>query len=136
MNKQAILGLLVGFVGIAVFGFLGMHVDMESHENAGCIASMSQSAECPATTPADSSAFHVNAFKGFSLATFDHTFMTGLLLAFAFSFVTIASWLATYFLWSIPSVFDRDRPRTILTSLQKIVLTHWLALHENSPSFA
>lgn len=60
--------ILVGFVSLALFGFVGMLASSEMMDNSvACIASLAQNGICPPPAHSFASAlFHTNAFKVFS----------------------------------------------------------------------
>ena len=62
--------ILVSFIAIAVFGFVGMGMD-HGEMHRGCIAAQAQgTAACPGDRdPMGALRFHLDAFKGFSTAT-------------------------------------------------------------------
>ncbi len=122
--------ILASFIGIAVFGFVGM--TSAQHLHGGCIASLADKGLCPSGVVPVSAAFsHLEVLKSFSLA-----FLTG--------FASLVSLIALAFAVSgrnpdIPeAVF---RPVSALGDLFKDSnnsLAHnfeWLAIHFNSPSF-
>ena len=132
---------MVGFVGISVFGTFGMHtqadMNMQGHDMppSNCIGATAQGVDCPKQAdPIDFATFHIDAFKGFSTATFGENVLAGLLLLFA-SLVFMG--LAFFF----PNRFDpprlafyRYRFRDSFSPPQKREYLRWLALHENSPA--
>ena len=124
--------LLIGFVGLAVFGVFSMHAGMQDH-GSGCVAATAQGMDCPKNNPLSYLAFHFGALKGFSTAVFGNFMMVFLLLVFAFiyAFRPLSDLRARssfeYAAWGL----RRER-----SSLQGERIRHWLALHENSPGIA
>jgi len=129
--------LLASFIGIAVFGAFGMnHASAQGHDG-GCIAATAKGINCPEeANPIDSVAFHLDAYRGFSLATFGESAMSALLIAFA-SLLFIGGAFFSRHLFKLPQLaLSRDRFSNSFPPPQKTELTRWLALHENSPSFS
>ncbi|MEK7567180.1 MAG: hypothetical protein AAB527_03555 [Patescibacteria group bacterium] len=128
VNKFLVNLILLGFVGIAVFGFLAMGHDAAAR--GACLAMTFNRSACPSGI-SETISFYASAFKSFSLAVLT----LGLNLAavgiiFGFSL----------FIFSVPtpnfSQFSFLKRFSFATSiLAKKNLTHWLSLHENSPSF-
>lgn len=123
MRKLLALLTIVGFFGIAVFGVFAMN---QGHNETGCIAASAHGAACPNEENTFSFiAFHLNAFKNFSTATFVGIFL-----------VLIAALLSTTGRLEIaPRYSVSKRPLNLGVLLLKQRLTYWLSLHENSPSF-
>ena len=127
--------LVVSFVGVAVFGFFGMGHSEQSHEG-GCIAASTQGADCPPNSdPIDSAAFHLNAFKTFSAATFEKSTLASLLTLLLLVMVAVLGLLSgnlstpklnlAYLRFQRPEYFNLP---------PKHKLTRWLRLNENSPA--
>ncbi|OGN09413.1 MAG: hypothetical protein A3J46_01250 [Candidatus Yanofskybacteria bacterium RIFCSPHIGHO2_02_FULL_41_11] len=63
--------MILGFIGVAVFGFLAMGEHGPGHNFSGCIAALQGKADCSAFGGLVSFAsFHLDAFKVFSSANF------------------------------------------------------------------
>lgn len=78
--------ILVGFLSLSIFGFLGMLTSSEmSHAPITCLASLAQNGACPPEGNTLASAlFHTNAFKVFSTTLLSLTFaLMSLALLFA-----------------------------------------------------
>ena len=128
--------LISSFAGIAVFGVFGMnHGQAHDMEPNNCIAATAKGMDCPKEAgPIDFAAFHIDAFRGFSLATFGESVMSALLLAFA-SLLFIGLAFFSSHLFKLPQpAFYRHRFRDAFSPPQKQELIRWLALHENSPA--
>jgi hypothetical protein len=124
---------LASFLAIAVFGVFAMnHGSGHDHEE-GCIAATAQGTYCPKEGSVLSFLnFHLDAFRSFSVATFGGnlvnimSLLTALVLVF-FGIITSInpasgiSYRRRQFLESYSFSFQRE-------------ITHWLALHENSPA--
>jgi hypothetical protein len=125
--------LVTSYIGVAVFGFLGMH-HKGAHGNGGCIASAARGMDCPKEAgPIDLETFHLDAFRSFSLATLGESITSMLSLAFASLFFLSLVFPAAFFR-PLQFVFYRQRFRRFFSREQQ-ALIRWLALHENSPSF-
>lgn len=127
--------IIFSFIAVAVFGFMAMNHNI-GHESKGCIAVV-QGIDCKNTAGDFNLAlFHINAFKGFSTALFNKSFISVFLL-FIFCVFFIKFWRKKnvyilllkflnlrkifYFLESFFNSFIKE-------------LNHWLSLHENSPT--
>ncbi|MBI4085897.1 MAG: hypothetical protein HY433_01475 [Candidatus Liptonbacteria bacterium] len=133
--KPILTILLVGsFIGVAVFGFAGMHNGMEAHDG-DCIAATAQGAGCSKqASPVDYAAFHLNAFKIFSSAAFSENFLSVLLPALA-ALLLIGLGFFRQFLFMPPQpILSRHKFRNTFSFPQKREFIRWLALHENSPA--
>lgn len=135
--------LLASYVTIGVFGVFGMHtqadMNMQGHNMppSNCIGATAQGVDCPKQAdPIDFATFHIDAFRGFSLATFGENLMSMLLLIFA-TLVFIGLAFFSPRLFKIPQLaFQRYRFRHSFSPPQQQQLTRWLALHEKSPTFS
>ena len=133
MKYIAIL-LLIGFVGLAVFGVFGTHTGVQGHDG-GCIAATVQGTDCPKLNSLlEYLAFHLDAYKSFSLATLGESAMSVLLLVFASLLFTGLAFFYPHLFNPPQPVFFRYRFRYSFLSPQRQQLTRWLALHENSPA--
>ncbi|MDO8676695.1 MAG: hypothetical protein Q7K16_03555 [Candidatus Azambacteria bacterium] len=126
MKSAFIILLIVGFLGVAVFGFLSM-IYSEMHDG-GCIASNSLSALCPLNDVFIFVVYHLGAFKYFSTAVFAVTLLS-LLFGAIFSI--------------LPRPLDKDEEDDYVFSIQigkfpKFIkskeVARWLSLHINSPA--
>jgi len=126
MKSLFTIFLLASFIGVAVFGFARMAG--AEHEHSGCLAATSRGVDCPdESNTVASSAFHVTAFKSFSnglvalIATVLVVLGLGMLLAAE----------------QIPFFISAVRLLASTTASPPLIqpaLSHWLALHENSPA--
>lgn len=128
--------LIVGFVGIAVFGAFAMnHGSGNGH--SGCIVVTAQKAICPMGGNAFSFiAFHFEAFRSFTTAIFDDGFI-GMTASLIVSFLILAIGFfvkinSTPLLIKTDYNFSRFSESNYFSPQQKLI--HWLALRENSPS--
>jgi len=127
--------LLVSFVGVAAFGFSGMHYNDSQDHGGSCIWAASQGVDCPKQgSTTNYLTFHLDAFKGFSTAIFVGNVMSSL-------FLTLTSLLFIGLAFLSPNLFKppqlafyRHQYRDSFSPHQKQRLTRWLALHENSPA--
>ena len=129
--------LLVGFVGIVVFGLITMN-HRNAYDHNGCILATTQGADCSKVTDSLSFvAFHLDAFKNFSTAVFSNNILSIFLAIVALiSLVGFGISLRVNVQHSQLNFFSRRRRflESFCPPFQK-ELTRWLALHENSPAF-
>ena len=128
--------LLASFIGIAVFGVLGMNHE-QSHDMGqnNCVVAIAKGMDCPKEAgPVVFTAFHIDAYKGFSLATLGENVTSAFMLAFV-SLLFIGLAFFSPYLFKPPQLaFYKYRFRDSFSLPQKQQLTRWLALHENSPA--
>lgn len=132
--------LIVGFLGIAVFGVFAMDFGMNGgeHGHDGCIAAIAQGGDCPGWQSGLSLLiFHFDAFRGFSTAVFSDYFANALVLLSILMPLAVFGFFAmmrqmTPELASHRCYFGFADFASFRTQQQ---LTHWLALHEISPPF-
>ena len=80
MKNLFVVFMILGFIGVAVFGFLAMGEHGPGHNFSGCIAALRGETNCSALGGLVSFAsFHLNAFKVFSSANFSATTAMGLM---------------------------------------------------------
>lgn len=133
--KPAFATFLVGaFIAVAVFGVFAMNLEAKAG-HVSCIAQTVQGAVCPESNgPLAFIGFHLSAFKSFSTAVFGLSSLVTILLTLVL--LTISGFICRDIF--SPKNFSftarsRESSEPILSKRQFI---HWLALHENSPSFA
>ncbi|MBI2624366.1 hypothetical protein HYW67_02625 [Candidatus Parcubacteria bacterium] len=94
MDRLTAILLVVGFISIAVFGFIAMGHG-EGHNQYACVAAASQAAPCPQDGPVAWALFHAAAYKGFSTAVISVAVLAMLLAAviaiFAFAVLVNAA---------------------------------------------
>jgi hypothetical protein len=117
--------LILSFVGITVFGFLGMNAET-MHAMARCLASLIHGATCPGFGNVLAAVnFHLDAVKGFVLVT-----LVFAVLAIAVAILTVIS--------SAPVFFSSNQSSLKSVSLNSSIasqrLGRWLALCEKSPT--
>jgi hypothetical protein len=62
--------LIIGFIGLAVFGFFGMHSGMQDHDGDCAVATV-QGGDCPKQSNLfNYLTFHLEVFRSFSIAIF------------------------------------------------------------------
>jgi hypothetical protein len=124
--------ILTSFIGIAVFGILGMHRGMKNN-GTDCIAAVAQGMDClKQSNPVDYIAFHIGAFKNFLTASLSDTTTSLLILSLiviGIAFVgalhkNLATMEFAYHRLKRPYSFKPPQCERL----------RWLALHENSPS--
>jgi len=134
MKHFAVLLLLVGFVGMAVFGLFVMDFSMR-YDGSGCVASRLNGNDNVCPMNLFQMAFHhVSAFQVFSLST--AVFSIAIILLFLLTFFASFLFFIKILSFHPPQSLRRWRKRQIAPSLfQKHRMTRWLALFEHSPSF-
>jgi len=127
--------LLVSFVGVAVFGFSGIHYSDSQNHGGGCVFAASQGVDCPTQgSSVGYLTFHLDAFKGFSTAIFGESVMSLLLLVLASLFFIGRVCFVHSLFWPPKFALYRYRSKGSFPLPQTQELTRWLALHENSPT--
>ncbi|MBI4087924.1 hypothetical protein HY418_00900 [Candidatus Kaiserbacteria bacterium] len=133
--------LIASYVAIGIFGIFDMHqqADMRGHDMApgNCIAAAARGMDCPKEAGTiDSAAFHLDAFRGFSLATFGENLLASLLsvLALLVIGVGLGALLGNFAPPRLNLAYSRYGPGQF-SPPPKQQLLRWLALHENSPAF-
>jgi len=134
MTRTITILIMVSFVAIAVFGFLGIEF-MTSH-HAPCIVSTSQGGICPEeSAPLGYINFHLNALRNFSTAVFASVsfLILSLILVLAFALNLFGERMFA------PEVTTPRPFGCILADFSPPLLTrlsNWLSLHENSPALS
>lgn len=126
---------IIGFISVAVFGFVGIgHISEAAHY--GCLAALSQNGICPSTSaaPLEAAFSHLNILRSFSTAL-----LTNILILLVLAFT------ALYGLKNSLSDQDTGGMREISFYAKKNDFIDnnflnsslsWLNLHQNSPAFA
>lgn len=128
MKKMTAILIAVSFLGMALFGFSGMHMAQEGPGHAGCAAAVLNGTECPHDNDLFSFVvFHIKAFKSFSVATPGWFFVAAVLI--------LVIYRTPIPLCASNHVSKRVRQSRLLfiSSRQKFIRR--LSLYENSPSF-
>ena len=134
--------LLVGFVGIALFGafgVFGVHEGMQSHGGTAnhaeaCVVAAAQGIDCPKQINLIGYiTFHLEAYKGFSLAVLGANALGAFLSVVASLIVIGFALLSPQLSLSPQHAFHHRRGESFLPS-QTQELRHWLAFHQNSPA--
>ena len=122
--------LLIGFVGLAVFGVLNLHIEMQEHDS-GCIAAVAQGVDCPKEDNVFAYlSFHIETLKNLSTAALGSLLILPLLVAA----------IAKRFGWedsALPQIsflYSRLKHSYLFSARPRDQLIGWLALHENSPA--
>lgn len=133
--------LLIGFVGVAVFGVFNIHQGGMSDHNqtsGDCIAATTKGMDCPKEAdPISFAVFHLDAFRDFSIVTLGENslaLISTLLLLVAGVFFGILKGKA-----SPPQLnfaYSRYRLWEFFRLRLKRRLLGYLALHENSPTIS
>lgn len=132
MSRTIATILTISFIGIAIFGFLGIEF-MNGH-HASCIVSTASGSMCPdSESPLGFINFHFNALKNFSTAVSPSFILLALSLVLILSF---AFGLLREKLRASRITTPRPSGRALLDFRPPLQaqFTHWLSLHENSPS--
>jgi len=138
LHMRVLLTFIVfaSFIGIAVFGFFGMHAGMQNH-NGGCMAATAQGVDCPKQGSApEYFAFHLNAHESFSLATFSENSINSLLATFALLLAIGIALSSVDGLGLSRFVSSSFRLRNYFSPPAEQEIRRWLALHENSPAIS
>lgn len=124
--KYLAIFIFLSFIGLAVFGFIGMAPDLE-RGHANCIAvAINGPATCPESNEFLAfSAFHLSALKKFSNAILT-------VFVLFLSFWLLASLFADSFFPS-PSFIKFSFPSKDFSFFGSTRLLSWLSLHEASP---
>ena len=138
MKNLFVVFMILGFIGVAVFGFLAMGEHGPGHNFSGCIAALQGKADCSAFGGLVSFAsFHLDAFKVFSSANFSAATAVGLVL---FSAALVFSTASASRLFDLRFSKNTDSSAVtysvgygFYTPLEQN-LKNWFALHENSPA--
>ena len=138
MRITLTLFLITGFIGVAVFGVFAMNHGSE-HGHGGCIAATAQGIDCLKYEGVLSLiAFHLDAFRSFSTATFGDNIAHILLSLIALMSVIAIGIIARIHLSHLPrATYYRHRQflnSDYFPSQRKFI--RWLAFRENSPSMA
>ena len=130
--------LLIAFIGISGFGFLGMNHDA-SMTHGNCSATVMMGTQCPEKINALSFlSFHINAMKNVSLALWNVNLTIFLLFIIVSVLIFLLS--ARYFRYSVfrtPPFYTYQRYLLEFFIVQPLsALLYWLALHEHTPAVA
>lgn len=136
--KYLALILLIGFIGMGLFGFIGMPHQMSGHSGSDCLASfVVNKILCPDGNNSFSYAFyHIQAYQFFSnalIGSFAAIFAV-IALTFVLTFV-----LRNFDIWLVfknQIFYLKKRLLEISYSLHSSLknFIRWLSLLENSPS--
>ncbi len=133
MKSALAIIFLTAFIGISIFGFIGMNDKEMAHGN--CLAEIAAKGMgicLPGINSFEVANFHLNVFKSFSLSTINFGSLFALLFASAiFLFLKIISEAQPNFKGSW--VFINKFLERIFSFYRNQEIS-WLALHENSPA--
>ena len=136
--KFVALILLIGFVGVAIFGFVWMPHQMSGHSGSDCIASLVVGKSlCPDGNNTFSYAFyHFQAYEFFSNAIIVSVAAVLALIAFAFILTSVLKNFDPLFVSRNQIIYLKKRLIEITDSLCSNLknFIRWLSLLENSPS--
>lgn len=130
--------LILGFIGIAVFGVFAMDFAMDGgeHGHDGCIAATAQGGNCPGWQSGIALLiFHLDVFRGFSTAVFSDYFASAYVSLFVLLSGAVFGFFATARQMA-PELTTNYRhfgfvELSSFRTRQEFI--YWLALHENSP---
>ena len=130
--------LLIGFAGVAIFGFVWMPHQMSSHSGSDCIASLVVGKSlCPDGNNSFSYAFyHFQAYEFFSNAIIVSVAAVLAIIAFAFMFEFVLKNFDPLSVSRNQIIYLKKRLLEITDSLcsSSKNLIRWLSILENSPS--
>ena len=130
--------LLIGFAGVAIFGFVWMPHQMSSHSGSDCIASLVVGKSlCPDGNNSFSYAFyHFQAYEFFSNAIIMSVAAVLMIIAFAFIFKFVLKNFDPLSVSRNQIIYLKKRLLEITDSLcsSSKNLIRWLSILENSPS--
>ena len=136
--KFVALILLIGFVGVAIFGFVWMPHQMSGHSGSDCIASLVVGKSlCPDGNNTFSYAFyHFQAYEFFSNAIIVSVAAVLAIIAFAFILTSVLKNFDPLFVSRNQIIYLKKRLIEITDSLCSNLknFIRWLSLLENSPS--
>ena len=127
--------VIIGFSGMAVFGYIGMnHLNEMAHY--GCLAALSQNGACPLATgaPLASAFFHLNILKSFSVALVNGVIL--LLMAAVAAFIGLADGNNDEIDPNNSKLSLYARRITFIANGFSTSTFDWLSLHVNSPAYA
>ena len=135
MKKYLISLLIIGSLISASFGLVMMnHMDGEGHGQ--CPFEATTILDCvQVQNPIDFVTSHLNAFSKFSSAIPVNSFVTSLTLLLAVALAVFIIFNKEFELFKLRPLFVIKHLRESFVPPNRILLTRWLALHENSPSF-
>lgn len=119
--------MILSFVAIAVFGFVGMGHGPDHNNNRGCLATTATGGNCPAkSTPLGDFNFYLTVFRSFSQATptMDNVALILLALLIALAFGLIPNYSPPLVL-ALKIKQNPRQPKLLYWYLQ---LKHWLSL--------
>ncbi len=127
MRSTFVSWLILSFLAVAVFGFLAMNMENE-RGHANCIAAVAGDTTCPEGNAFASALFHITAYKNFSAA------LVVLALMLPFGLIVVFGNKSALPPPNLNPTFQKYSAPFKSSALAR-QLIHWLALHENSPSF-
>ena len=136
MKNTLIPLLLIGILLSASFGLAKMnHMDNQGG-HVQCPFETARVTDCTRLqTPINSVTSHLSALSKF-LSTIPVNGFDGLISIFLIFALTIfVTFNKEFELFRLNPLFVKSNLRKAFVSSNKILLAHWLALHENSPSF-
>lgn len=118
--------ILVGFLGVTMFWWTGMHEGGHHY----CVSATIQSTECPNAATSEAVGFHLNTFQFFSTST--NVLQSLQLFAVLFAIAFLAVWPSTRLTANLsPGYEHRGNSRAISPPGE---YQRWLSRLEHSPS--
>jgi len=135
MKKKASVFIILSFIGLAVFGFLGMGSHEIGHDvTNGCLAALQRETGCPVpASPLEFATFHLSAFKIFSSANMGTAVLLSMMLATSTLFLASFSKIYKPKLIAIPATESAfiTYPRSYeFHTPNELKFIRWFALHE------
>lgn len=136
--KYLALILLIGFIGMGLFGFIGMPHQMSEHSDSDCLASfVVGSSLCPDGNNSFSYAFyHIQAYQFFSNALIGSFVAIFVAIALGFILAFVFREFDAQLVLKNQIFYLKKRLTEIADSLVSSfrIFIRWLSLLENSPS--
>jgi len=133
MKRLFVLLIVISFVAIAVFGFLGM--DHDNMAGGGCLASAANGSPCPEkANPFAVAFFHLNAFAKFGTALLVENLM--LLFSILVALFAILTIWGTGFKLQKQELTGFSSFRSLSVQYNSFArkIAYWLTLLRNSPA--
>ena len=132
MKRYLFSLLIIGSLLSASFGLVMMK-HMDGHGQ--CPFEPAGITDCiQVQSPIGFATSHLNYFSKFYVAVSVNSFVISLTLLLALAFAILITFNKEFELFKLQLLFARNHLREFFVSPNKILLTHWLALHENSPA--
>lgn len=126
--------LIIGLLFFASFGLVIMsHIDGQGHSQ--CPFEMAGVTDCvQVQNPMGFAISHLNALSKFFSAIPVNSFTNLIVIYLLLAFTTFFSFKKDFESFKLKPIFIRSRLYESFVSPNKILLTRWFSLHENSPA--